>query len=289
MSGVASLIERVRLSTDTRVSLAVKRPAPVDSGDRTPSSGTGGADHGACYEGSWPGRTPSGTANCSRVAFVLWVAALWIAMGTLWSATAKAAPPMPSRTTETIYGAQRLRPGNQVIGATTGFPESSFDFYTGLREKFDLGVHLGITYGGHLSGKRQRVGMDAHVPLRWNMLQSRKVAGALRVAPYFMLGECCPSFSFGADVAFLVDIPLPKIFKLYFGPEIRTGFATVGDDPRRRSGYDGGFWGIFGMETLLNREWFIGSNFQGGGLWGSGDLGGDGLIRALFYFGYALD
>ena len=126
--------------------------------------------------------------------------------------------PMPTTDTSTLYGGSALAPGSFTLGATTGFPETSFDVYFGLGPIFDLGIQTGFTYGTRLGGNRQRLGLDLHVPLRWTLLRTTALAGGLRVAPYFMIGEAKPAISFGADVAFLLDIPMPKIFTLIVGP-----------------------------------------------------------------------
>lgn len=192
--------------------------------------------------------------------------------------------PIPTGQTPTLYGGQRLDPKTFVIGATTGYPETSFDVYWGFTNVFDLGLQLGFTYGPRLDGDRQRLGMDFHVPLRFTLLQRNIVSGGLRVSPYLMIGESAPAVETGVDVGFLVDIALPKIFKIIVGPELRTGFASVGNI-NRINGYDGGTWVIAGIETLLAGRFHVGGVMHGGAQWGTGGLGVDGVFRFQICFG----
>ncbi|MBW2464797.1 MAG: hypothetical protein JRH11_24320, partial [Deltaproteobacteria bacterium] len=157
---------------------------------------------------------------------------LLAALGT--ADVASAQMPLPTTETPTLFGAQSVDDGDFIIGLATGYPTTSFAMFFGLHESFDLGVLLGMNYGdSSLGGKRQRFGLDVHVPFRWTIATFAKVALGLRLSPYFMIGDGNPAYSFGTDVAFLVDIPLPKLFKIIVGPELRTGFASVGNDPNR--------------------------------------------------------
>lgn len=203
---------------------------------------------------------------------------------------AEAQMPLPRPNTPTLFGAQRLDPGDFVLGFSTGYPKTSFNLFFGLHEAFDLGLLVGITYGdGSLGGNRQRLGMDVHVPLRWTMATRGKVALGLRISPYFMIGESRPSISFGGDLAFLIDIPLPKLFKIIVGPEVRTGFNT---NSNGRDIYDGGAWANIGIETNFLQIFYAGVIFQGGGFWGAGSGVGSsangGLFRANVFFGAEL-
>ena len=193
--------------------------------------------------------------------------------------------PTPTGKTSTLYGGERLEPKTIVLGASTGYPKTTFDAYFGLTRIFDLGIHFGITYGARLAGIRQRVGMDFHLPLRFTVIQQRSLSAGVRLAPYFMVGEGSPSISTGGDIAFLFDIALPKLFKIIVGPEVRTGFASVGDRNRIR-GYDGGGWVNIGAETLLIDRIHLGWIFHGGAQWGR--LGVDGVFRAVLYVGVRL-
>ena len=198
--------------------------------------------------------------------------------------SAQAQVPTPTSTTPTVYGGERVTPGSFVIGGTTGFPKTSFDLYYGLAEAFDIGGHAAFTYGRRIDGDRQGVGFDLHVPFRWTLLNAGIVAGGLRASPYFMIGDGSPSVSVGADVGFMLDIALPKLFKIIVGPDIRTGFATIGRGAGRITGYDGGTWANVGIETLLFNKFHAGIIFHGGGNWGSGGLGGGGVFRANLFF-----
>jgi hypothetical protein len=66
---------------------------------------------------------------------------------------------------------------------------------------------------------------------------------------------------------------------------LRTGFATVGDGDSRIAGYDGAAWANIGLETFLARKFHVGLVFHGGGQWGSGGLGGQGIFRVNIFFG----
>jgi hypothetical protein len=159
--------------------------------------------------------------------------------------------------------------------------------YFGISRVFDLGITTGITYCGKVCGLRQDVGLDVHVPLRWTLFHSGIVAGGLKFAPYFMIGQGNPSISIGGDFAFLIDIAVPKIFKVIIGPELRTGFASTGNGNNRSNFYDGAMVLNFGLETVLARQWFLGLMFRAGGNWAAGDRsGGGGIFNALIYFAY---
>ncbi len=194
--------------------------------------------------------------------------------------------PVPTGTTPTLYGGECLDPGTMVIGATAGYPKTSFNLYWGIGKNFDFGLQTGFTYNAGLGGNRQWIGLDVHLPLRWTLFRKARVAGGLRVSPYFMIGDGRPSVSCGADVGFLIDIALPKIFKIIVGPEVRSGFATLGGTDI--AGYDGGAWVNFGIETLLAKRFFLGVVLHGGALWGTGGLGLQGVFRTNLVFGARL-
>jgi hypothetical protein len=215
---------------------------------------------------------------------------LFVLAITVCATAAQAGMPMPmaDANTPTLKGGQVLTPGTIAIGATTGYPSTAFDAYFGLTPVFDLGVTAGLTYGHKISGIRQRVGLDLHVPLRFTLFHKGIVAGGLKVAPYFMIGEGSPSISVGGDVGFLIDIAVPKIFKVIVGPEIRTGFASFGANSDNQI-YDGALWLDMGLETILAEKWCLGLMFKAGGQWAAGDAsGGDGIFNALIYFAYKL-
>ncbi|MGF1465416.1 MAG: hypothetical protein ACFCGT_04715 [Sandaracinaceae bacterium] len=192
--------------------------------------------------------------------------------------------------TATLFGARRLEPEAFVLGLTTGFPKTGLNLHFGLAEAFDLAVLLGVTYGRtDFDGDRQGVGFEGRVPFRWTLSAREALALGLRLTPYFMVGECCPSIATGGDLAFLVDIALRRVLKLILGPELRTGFATVGGDPTRRAGYDGGLWANFGVETLIDDLFFVGLVFHGGVLWGTGPNDVEGVFRARINAGLRLD
>lgn len=213
-----------------------------------------------------------------------WLPLVVLVLGVACPAAAQ--PAAPRADTPTLFGAQRVAPGDLVVGVHSGFPKTGMHLFVGLAERFDVGFLTSVTYGDSLGGYRQRVGFDLHVPLRWTVLERNDLALGLRVSPYFLVGEGGPGVSVGADLAVLFDVALPKVFKLIFGPELRTGFADGGRRPRA-SGYDGALWFTVGLEALLKRRWYVGWQFQGGAYWGSGGLPEGGLFRANVYFGYA--
>lgn len=201
------------------------------------------------------------------------------------ASAAAAEMPMPTSATPTLYGAQVLPKGDMVLGLTTGYPATTFDMYWGL-PSVDLGLHIGLTYGGRLSGLAQRFGMEVLVPMRWMLVEQAKWAAAFKFTPVLMLGEVGPSFTLGGDLGVLFDIPLPKVFKLILGPELRTALATPGSN----AGYFGSLWINLGIETLIAREFFVGLLFKGGGAWfvdgGPGrGVGTGGMFNALIYGG----
>ena len=202
-----------------------------------------------------------------------------------FASVAAAEVPIPNTSTPTLYGAKVLPKGTSVMGLTTGYPATTFDMYWGL-PSVDLGLHVGLTYGGRLSGLAQRFGMETLVPLRWTLTERSRWAMGVRFTPFLMLGEVGPSFSLGGDIGLLWDIALPKVFKLIVGPELRTSFATPGGN----AGYLGSLLVNIGIETFIAREFFVGLIFKGGGAWfvdggrGRGVADG-GVFSALIYGG----
>jgi hypothetical protein len=223
--------------------------------------------------------------KCRKIHCMLFVLAIIVGAT---AAQAAVPMPMPDVNTPTLKGAQTLSPGSIIIGATTGYPSTAFDAYFGISSVFDLGVTAGLTYGGKISGNLQRVGLDLHVPLRFTLFHKGIVAGGLKVAPYFMIGEGSPSITVGGDVGFLLDIAVPKIFKVIVGPELRTGFGSYGASSNTQV-YNGALWLDMGLETILVEKWYLGLMFKAGGQWVAGDAsGGDGIFNCLIYFGYKL-
>jgi hypothetical protein len=128
--------------------------------------------------------------------------------------------------------------------------------------------------------------MEVLVPLRWMIVEKPKWAAAIRFTPLLMLGETGPSFTLGGDVGVLFDIPLPKIFKIIVGPELRTAMVTPGGNVF----YLGELWINIGIETHIAQEFYVGLMFHGGGGWaagggGRGRGGAGGLFNALIYGG----
>ncbi len=208
--------------------------------------------------------------------------------------TAEAQVPTPNGSTPGMIGGQTIGGGQMVLGASTGYPETRFHAIWGMGGNFDLAIQPGLTYvgdndGGRLAGLRQDVGLDFQVPLRWTLAHLGSISAvALRVSPFFRMGECCPAFSFGSLVGARFSIALPKVFSIIVGPEARLGFATIGEDDFRANGFDGAVYIVFGLESFFRNKWFFNLQFDGGGYFGSDELWDDGLFNAYFGFGALL-
>ncbi len=211
-----------------------------------------------------------------------------------FAARAEAQVPRPTAATPGMIGGRTIGGGRMVLGASTGFPETRFHVIWGMGSNFDLGIQPGITYSDDydafgdddiLSGLRQDVGLDFQVPLRFTLAQMRIAAVALRVSPFFRVGESSPAFSVGSLVGARFSIALPKVFSIVVGPEARLGFATLGDDNARRNGFDGAFYAVMGLESFFKNKWFFNLQFDAGGYFGSEELWDDPMFNAYVGFG----
>ncbi|MBC7171379.1 MAG: hypothetical protein H5U40_03070 [Polyangiaceae bacterium] len=231
----------------------------------------------------------------TSIRFFGYAAALTLGLAFVSASTAAAQVPVPSATTPGMIGGQTISGGRMVLGASTGYPQTRFHVIWGMGGNFDLGIQPGITYTGDddrygydrgdLSGLRQDVGLDLQVPLRWTLTHMRRAAVALRVSPFFRIGEAAPAFSIGSLVGARFSIALPKVFSFIIGPEMRFAFASLGDEPYRANGFDGAAYIVFGLESFFRNKWFFNLQFDGGGYYGSEELWNDGLFNAYVGFG----
>jgi hypothetical protein len=224
-----------------------------------------------------------------RFATTLIGAALCALLGL--SSVARAQVPVPTTSTPTIHG------GTPIDGAAVhgeiGYAALRAAGYFGLGRDRDIGIEASLpTFGGtgnSLPGWNQNVGIDLRAPFRLKLLDAPKASGALKVGPYFHVGNICSgcdarSIGLGVLAGFVTDIPLPKIFKLIVGLEQQLGFVNVKAD-----GYDGdtGFAGATWVDAGLEAFWkdiFFTLLFNVGAQYGEG--GGDALFRQMVGAGY---
>jgi hypothetical protein len=220
-------------------------------------------------------------------------AALALSLGAAGAAQAQA--PVPTGDTPGMIGGQTIGAGRMVIGAATGYPETQFRIMWGMGSNFDLGINAGLTYGARgvrrhqISGLRQQVGLDLQVPLRWTLFNLPKAAMALRIVPFFRIGQYDPSVSVGGIAGVRFSIALPKIFSLIVGAETRADFASVGSGDSRFNFFDGATYAVIGLESYFKDAWFFNLEMDIGGAYASKNIGGDPLYNILFGFGYAFN
>jgi hypothetical protein len=118
-----------------------------------------------------------------------------------------------------------------------------------------------------------------------------KAAMALRVIPYFRVGQYDPSISAGGTIGVRFGIALPKIFSIIAGLESRFGFASVngfgGGD--RFNFFDGATYAVIGLESFFKDKWYFNVENDIGAAYGSNGVGADPLFNILFGFGYQLN
>lgn len=213
----------------------------------------------------------------------------------LGASSAEAQAPVPSSSTPSMIGGQVVGAGRFVLGASTGYPETQLRLIWGMSNKFDIGFTAGLTYAGNgnnngneLGGLFQDVGGRFQVPLRWNLATKPKFNVSLRAVPYFRIGQSDPAFGVGATLGARFGIPLPKVFTLIVGLETRGGFGSAGSGDFRTNFFDGATYSVFGLECFFKDKWFFNLEFDGGGYYGSNNIGGHGLFNAHVGFGVQL-
>jgi hypothetical protein len=218
-----------------------------------------------------------------------------VALGLILSASiAEAQMPMPTTATPTVHGGQTMQ-GLTAI-AEVGFPAVRFGILSGDGGFFDWGV-IGAapTLGdADINGYFQQLGMDVRAPLRFRLLESSKVTGSLRVAPLFHFGRkgagctpdrCDPNVGFGSTIGFMMDIPLPKIFKVVMGVDTRWGMVHFAKDFNR---FGGATMVQAGIEAFWKDQFFFQLIMHIGGQYisGTNGNGGNPVFRQLLGAGY---
>jgi len=224
-----------------------------------------------------------------------------LAVGWILSASvAEAQMPMPTNATPTIHGGQTMN-GMTVI-AEVGFPAMRVGLLSGDGGFFDWGVIAAAPTLGDadINGYFQQLGMDIRAPLRFKLLESSKLTGSLRVAPLFHFGRkgsgcspdvCDPNVGMGTTVGFMMDIALPKIFKVVMGLDTRWGMAHFAKSVNRFAGatlVQGGLEALWKEKFFFQLVLHIGAQYISGGDTGFGRRGGNAnpVFRQLLGFGY---
>jgi hypothetical protein len=191
-----------------------------------------------------------------------------------------------------------------------GYAALRASLYLGGAER-DFGIELSApTFGRDpLPGWGQSLGIDARVPFRFLLARWSRANGSLKVGPYFHAGRACwdwdgrgrrddwdrscgmRSVGLGANLGFITDIALPKLFKLIVGIEQQFGLLHLrhGDFDYRNNEFAGATWVDLGLEALW-RDIFFTMIMNMGAQYGSNELYEDNhaLFRQMFGVGLKL-
>ena len=219
----------------------------------------------------------------------------------IWAAPALAQVPIPSTNTPTLRGGTPIN-GSAVSGEI-GFAALRGSFYTGDANS-DFGIELSApTFArDELPGYQQTLGMDVRAPFRFLVSRFPKANGSFKVGPYFHVGRICfdgddrgdcdaRGVGLGANLGYVADIALPKIFKLIVGIEQQLGLFHIKAD-RGRDDYRDNFFSAqtyvdLGLEAFWRNMFFtmlinVGAQYGSDRLWEDDRA----LYRHMFGFGY---
>jgi len=220
-----------------------------------------------------------------------------------FAAVASAQVPIPSSSTPTLHGGTPVN-GAAVLGEI-GYASLRGGFYMGGADR-DWGIELSApTFGRDpLPGYGQSIGMDVRAPFRFLLARWPKANGAFKVAPYLHAGRPCfydggnngrrtqcgvRDVGLGANLGFVTDIALPKIFKLIVGIEQQLGLLhfKAKDTDYKDNFFAGATWIDLGLEALWKNMFFT-MIINVGAQYGSDDLyyNDHALFRQMFGFGY---
>jgi hypothetical protein len=238
----------------------------------------------------------------------------------LFSAQASAQVPVPTTSTPTIHGGTPIN-GTALV-AEVGYAALRGAFYTGSAAR-DFGLELSApTFGNDtLPGWGQSLGMDVRAPFRFVVAKWARANGSFKVGPYFHAGKTCygryygrryrdlpgpgpgvvvvdddfdrrcglRSVGLGANLGFVTDIALPKLFKLIIGIEQQLGFLNVKnrDFDYSSNNFAGATWLDIGLEAFWRNMFFL-TLINAGAQYGSNSLyyRDHALFRQMFGFGY---
>lgn len=235
----------------------------------------------------------------------------------VWGASARAQVPTPTAATPSVHGGTPIN-GAAVLGEV-GYAALRASFYAG-GESSDFGIELSApTFGREpLQGYGQSLGVDIRAPFRFVLARFRRGNGSFKVGPYFHAGRACyhdawyyrdpdgpgpargPAFRYdrscgrrnvgvGANLGFVTDIALPKMFKLIVGVEQQFGLLHMRHrdvDPTNNE-FAGATWVDLGLEALW-RDIFFTMIMNIGAQYGSNELyyRNHALFRQMFGVGF---
>jgi|GEM_PF-3567271 len=207
---------------------------------------------------------------------------------------AQAQVPVPSSSTPTLHGGTPVV-GNAVLGEI-GYAALKASVYLGGGGNRDVGIEAAIpTFGNDsLPGWNQNVGIDVRAPFRFLVSRWAKANGALKVGPYFHVGNLCHNcdaraLGLGLVGGYVTDISLPKLFKIIVGAEQQLG---LWNGKARHGGgttdFAGATWLDLGLEAFWRESIFFTLLFNVGAQYGSNDFhrNDHALFRQMFGCGY---
>jgi hypothetical protein len=235
----------------------------------------------------------------------------------LTTAEAAAQAPVPTASTPTVHGGTPM--DGTALVAEVGYAALRGGFYTGSAQR-DYGLELAApTFGNEtLPGWGQSLGIDARAPFRFLLVNWPRANGSFKVGPYFHAGRTCfgrhgrrirqdvpgpgpdlvyetenncgvRSVGVGANLGFVTDIALPKLFKLIVGIEQQLGLLNVKnrDVDAHSNNFAGATWLDLGLEALWRNMFFL-TIINAGAQYGSNSLyyRDHALFRQLFGWGY---
>jgi hypothetical protein len=235
------------------------------------------------------------------------------------SCAAKAAAQVPVQTTSTptVHGGTPMN-GTALV-AEVGYAALRGGFYSGSAQR-DYGLELSApTFGNDtLPGWGQSLGIDVRAPFRFLLARWPRANGSFKVGPYFHAGRTCfgregrrirrdvpgpapgvvydvdhncgvRSVGVGANLGFVTDIALPKLFKIIVGIEQQLGLLNVKnrDIDAHSNNFAGATWLDLGLEALWRNMFFL-TIINAGAQYGSNSLyyRDHALFRQLFGWGY---
>jgi hypothetical protein len=224
--------------------------------------------------------------------------------------------PVPSTSTPTVHGGTPMN-GKAIVGEI-GYAALKGGLYLGDAQH-DFGVELAApTFGNDtLQGWGQSLGVDVRVPFRFMIVNWARANGSFKVGPYFHAGRACygrrghrvhhrvpgpahdldadidrncgqRTVGVGANLGFVTDIALPKLFKIIVGIEQQLGLLHFRntDLDRSSNNFAGATWVDLGLEAYWRNMFFL-TLINAGAQYGSNSLyyRDHALFRQMFGFG----
>lgn len=238
-------------------------------------------------------------------------------IGLLCTGNVAAQVPVQTTSTPTVHGGTPMN-GTALV-AEVGYAALRGGFYSGSAQR-DYGLELAApTFGNDtLPGWGQSLGVDMRVPFRILLARWSRANGSFKVGPYFHAGRTCfgrygrrireevpgpgpdivydvdancgvRSVGLGANLGFVTDIALPKLFKIIVGIEQQLGFLNVKnrDADASSNNFAAATWLDLGLEALWRNMFFL-TIINAGAQYGSNSLyyRDHALFRQMFGWGY---